>query len=384
MTTVEGLDVAVVLDTAATALARAHGGSWTLSDPVDLGGSHRSVVARVRVAGPEGAPSSLVVKARPAGAERDGYAAEAAALGVVAGAPRLLAADDDAMLLVLEDLGSPPTLADALLGDDPALAQRRMLEWAQALAEVAVRGRGREQEYAESWARRAGAEAARRDQVWLPEAFTAFGDLLDAAGLLPDDRHRALKRERDDVLALLVPGPDRALGVSDACPDNVLFLPSGPRFLDFEAAAYRSVFLDAVYTRVPFATCWCVFDAPSSIVEGMESAYRSTLALAFPEATADEAWEAGMLRADAAFAVSMTAWLLESAIESGRPVGPAGRESVSRRALLADRWRRFAADPRASGRYPELAATFADLVATYASDWDDAGPLPSYPAFRAL
>jgi predicted Ser/Thr protein kinase len=97
----------------------------TLTAPEDLGGSERSLVLRCRL--PDG--GSVVIKTYPDSDEgRQSFAAEAAGLALAGGAgaaPRLLAASPRALLIVMTDLGSGPSLADLLLGDDAAAASSR-------------------------------------------------------------------------------------------------------------------------------------------------------------------------------------------------------------------------------------------------------------------
>lgn len=106
-----------------------------LSDPVDLGGNPRSVVLRCRTA----SGGSVVVKRF--GSEPDGlraFAAEAAGLSLRLAGPELLGVDASVPLVVMEDLGSAPTLADVLLGDDPRAALDGLSAWARGLGLLAV------------------------------------------------------------------------------------------------------------------------------------------------------------------------------------------------------------------------------------------------------
>ena len=87
------------------------------------------------------ATSTVVVKSY-AGGSLDSWARERVGLGVagVAGlAPRLLASAVDPPLVVMEDLGSAPSVADHLLGTDPAAADHALVAWAQALGRLHAR-----------------------------------------------------------------------------------------------------------------------------------------------------------------------------------------------------------------------------------------------------
>jgi hypothetical protein len=91
----------------------------------------RSHVLRVQ-AGPD---RSVVMKRRDPGAPSQSLGVELAALEYLNGmpvpvAPRLVAADAEAGILLMEDLGPGPSLADALLGGDRERAQADLVAYA--------------------------------------------------------------------------------------------------------------------------------------------------------------------------------------------------------------------------------------------------------------
>src|SRR5689334_2327080 len=95
-----------------------------------LGGSNRSVVRRVLAGG-----RHLIVKEYLQADE--GWVRERAALSVLPSevpAPRLLAASAIPPVVVMSDLGDGPSVADALLGTDPAAAADAVVAWARTLA----------------------------------------------------------------------------------------------------------------------------------------------------------------------------------------------------------------------------------------------------------
>ncbi len=105
-----------------------------VGDPVDLGGSTRSHVWRVR-----SGDASYVVKAVQATAEGDPFAREAASLGALGGsgvAPGLVGMSMDPALVVMEDLGVGHHLADALLSDDRGLAAGTLRAWASSVGRL--------------------------------------------------------------------------------------------------------------------------------------------------------------------------------------------------------------------------------------------------------
>ena len=96
---------------------------------------HRSEVLRCRV--PAG---SVVVKKYPDGSSAS-FAREVAGLTALDHTPDLLAVDREHGLVVMSDLGTGPTLADLLLGDDREAAWAGALEWVEALADTLGRSR---------------------------------------------------------------------------------------------------------------------------------------------------------------------------------------------------------------------------------------------------
>jgi hypothetical protein len=110
----------------------------TLTAVRQLRGSDRSRVVRALV---DAGPATVIVKLHQPGFA-DQWAREAAALTVLRGrglpVPDLLAVVDDPRLVVLEDVGDGPNLADALLGESAMTATARLDAWVDALAALHV------------------------------------------------------------------------------------------------------------------------------------------------------------------------------------------------------------------------------------------------------
>src|SRR5437016_577475 len=145
-----------------------------------LGGNDRSVVERVRATWPDGAERTLVVKQYVSAGE--GWVRESAALAVIPGGvqvPRVVACGSQPPLLIIADLGGGPSVADALLGDDPQAAEELLAAWARAMAQLHSLTRG--------------ARAAFRDALDERQ-----GDIAVAESHVPvdlDDAVRVLDRE---------------------------------------------------------------------------------------------------------------------------------------------------------------------------------------------
>ena len=115
---------------------------------------NRSHVLRVR-AGPD---RSVVMKRRDPKTRPRSFGVELAALEYlnampVPVAPRLVAADAEAGILLMEDLGPGASLADALLGGDRERAQASLVAYAEALGAMHAWSMGRPGELADLRAR---------------------------------------------------------------------------------------------------------------------------------------------------------------------------------------------------------------------------------------
>jgi len=397
-----------VLAAASAALGEA------LTHPAGLGGSERSAVLRCRTA----AGSTVVVKSYPRDDEgADGFTAEAAGLAftglALAGGrdagPRLLAADRDARVIVMSDLGDAPSLADVLLGTDGDRARAALLDWARACGDLAVRTAGRHGDLARlsaAWrppdagpvrAGDPGGHVRRADdghdgtghdgdraggEHWLRRRIGQIPGLLDELSL---PCPAGLDGDLAAIWDAVAPGRHDVFSPGDICPDNNLLTPGGVRFVDFESAEFHSVFLDAAYLRMPFSSCWCVFRLPARLAAEAETAYRRRVGGIFPELAGDAAWERGVRAATAAWTLHAMTYLLgRSVVADGKMIRD-GRQAPTARQLLRYRWRcltelMIAAQPTSSPGLPAVAGLADGLLAATAH-WP-VGELPRYPAFR--
>ncbi|MFH7596376.1 hypothetical protein WDV06_14900 [Streptomyces racemochromogenes] len=339
-----------------------------LSGAVDLGGSARSTVLRCETAG----GGSVIVKAF--GHEPESlrcFTAEAAGLSLGMAGPEVLGVDPEVPLLVMADLGNAPTLADVLLGDDPAAAEKGLLAWARGLGALAAASVPRRADLARLWSRYDRGMPSWEDDPWTAENANALPELLDGAAIAsPAGLEEELARigtAGGEEYPAFTPG--------DTCPDNSLITPGGLRLIDFEAACYQSVFLTAAYCRMPFSSCWCVFTLPPGTAARIEGAYRAEVVGAYPALADDEVWQAGMRQATAVWTVDATVRLLPRVVEDG-PLHPTRRPTPTRRQVLRHRWEAAAG----LEEFPAFARTMRLLLREVAGAWEVAA-LPGYPAF---
>lgn len=341
----------------------------------ELRAGERSSVDRVRADYPDGPRASLIVKQyRDAG---EGWVRETAAFAVVPAAvriPRLVASGSTPPVMITEDLGPAPSVADALLDDDAAAARAAVVAWAEAIAELHVATRTARPAFHE-------AIAQRRGDLPVPDSAMPLGI---------DDAVRVLDRECA-ALGVRVPGgamdqlrslAERlggsgaaAITPADACPDNNVRLGDRVVLIDFEGAQWRHVAWDVAYLTVPWPSCWCSWRMPDDVAAEAFAAYRRIAAPAFPEvARAD--FDRDVQAAAVGWAFLSTSWFIDNALGSDPPLNPE-RPTPTRRAMILHRLGGAAR----STELPALAELATLLAGALREQWGEV-PLAFAPAFR--
>jgi hypothetical protein len=367
-----GPTVTEVVEAAAAALGR------SLVAPVELkGGGDWSMVLRCG----DSAGGTVIVKAYPpTGEGASSFAAEAAGLQIASGtglSPDLLAVDEHRRTLVMADLGTGGSLADALLGDSAAAARPALLEWAAACGRLTVAAQAQRAAFEAAQTRYLAGRPDERHVAGLPDRVLAAAAQAAKVGV---SAPAGLDAELAQIVAAVTASRHAVFSPGDVCPDNNLLTTDGIRFIDFEEAGFHSAFLDAAYIRMPFSTCWCVFRFPAELSAAAEDAYRTQVCLAWAELADDAIWAPGMRLAVAAWTLSSTSWLLRRSLSGDVPMNPEA-ESPHTRQLMRYRWHALAAELKPSGELPAVAALMRSLLAA-TTGWQ-APELPLYPAFRA-
>ncbi|MGQ7296364.1 hypothetical protein [Quadrisphaera sp. KR29] len=354
-----------------------------------LRGSDRSLVVRADAAG------RAVVLKLPL-TDPEAAARERAALQVLArrGAPGvvpLLGLGPDLPVLVLDDLGGAPTLADRLLGEDPAAATDALVAWGSAV--------GRLQAATADVRPAFEAALAQASPLGAPDVGGVGDAVAGAVAVLRRELPRlgpaaALDGAAAEELAALVahlerPGAPRGLVPGDTCPDNALLVertaaaPDGVRLIDFEGASHRHVAWEAAYLALPWPSCWCSWRLPEDAVEAALSAWREAVAPAVPAHCSAADLAADVDDAVVAWTAVTTAWFLPAALDGDPvPADPARAAVVPRRrALVQHRSRTAAQRAAARGRLPALAAWCERLHAAAVDTWGER-PLQLAPAYR--
>jgi hypothetical protein len=305
--------VSEVVAAAEQLLTRRTGAPVTLVDPVDLGGSGRTVVLRVRVAeNPFSLPRTLVIKqvrdnfqgatktaiALPAASEGDfdvetaflreavSYQfANALAKDARPGA-ELLASDLDARLLILSDLGDATAISVRLEDSDPDTVTHTLMAMAQAMGRMHAATVGREDDFTALLRRAEVAHCSDEvaDQVGRAVAGVP-AMLVESLGI---DVSSDILEQVQHAQTLFSGGRFRAFSPSDLCPDNIIVNDDGVQFLDYEWGGYRDALLDITYALVSFPGCLCNIDLTEERASAMVDAWRAEVVGMWP-ALADEA-----------------------------------------------------------------------------------------------
>lgn len=278
-------------------------------------------------------------------------------------APRLLAADEPNRVLLLEDLGDGPSLADALLGSDELFARAAVMGYVEGLAALHERTRS--------------LRSPRMSPAWLEELFAK------TTSSLQDQRDSAVPAMVAPAQAdfsrlgtlLCQPTNSSVFSFGDMCPDNNVLTPTGIRFLDLEVAGYTSPAVDLSNITMPFPTCWCSFDLPAELRDVARNRYAS---LTSDHAGLEDRWVA-----DAFFAVASAVLTAPTVDADDEPwVSDDGHELPTKRVRVLHRLARTLEHQEVEHHVPALAAWLQHAHSSLHDRWNGIGPLPLAPAFR--
>lgn len=306
--TTQPLQVVETIAQAEKLLSSHYGTTIRLGSGEDLGGSQRSRVYRCPLLeGPTLLTPAVIIKQA---SEPDGtplpqggnqlFLNEWASLQFIQTlspekplAPKFYAGDLDSSMFIMEDLGAGEQLNHVLLGQNSALAEAALLDYASIHGHLHALSMGKQAEYT---AIRAALGQREESQYfsynWLQEQ---MDKIVTALNVPPEP---GVDKELQALQAALTnPGPFLAFMQGDACPDNTIQTPQGMRMIDFEGGMYTHALLEGAYGRVPFPTCRCLYRLPESIVIRMEVRYRSELSQGCPAATDDTLFYHGLIEA---------------------------------------------------------------------------------------
>ncbi len=283
-------------------------------------------------------------------------------------APRLLGADPDAGILLIEDLGPGASLADSLLAGDQVRAQADLAAYARALGALHAWSVGRPGDLARLRGRYA--PGAPPGPAWLGAAQSGRDAFLDVASALGVPTG-GVAAEISGIAAMLTGTRYAGLVHGDACPDNVHLAAGACRIFDFETSGWGAVALDAAYLLAPFPSCWCFASLPAEVAAPAVAAYRGCLQDAGFELGPD--WDAVTAAALASFIIARGRVLGRALDEDG----PWGTTTMRPRLLT---WlRTFTGTASRAGVLPRLHDLAAALHDQLSQRWPGL-VIPEYPA----
>ncbi|MEU4315363.1 kinase [Nocardia sp. NPDC024068] len=368
-----------VVSAAQQLLTKRMGAPVKLSDPVELSGSGRTTVLRVRVA--ENAfslPRTLIIKQvrgsvadpknvtiTPGVASVDSaFLREAVSYQFTTALSRgerpgayLIAHSLPDRLLVLSDLGDNTRLTDVLRSGAEPATRNAMMAFAQALGRMHAATIGREPDFVALLRR---VDVAHRVDGIAQQAEAAVAEV---PGLLRREFGLEVPDEVTEQIAhgarLFSGGRFRAFSPSDLCPDNVIINDEGARILDYEWGGYRDATLDIAYALVSFPGCLCDIELSRERAAQMVEAWRAEVVGVWPALADDDLLADKILEARLIWAWMSTYWFLpadHARIAAAREHGL----SVPRSDALLNRWAGVAEDARCLGN--DAVGDFAEAV----------------------
>ncbi len=307
-------------------------------------------------------------------------------------APRFIAGDTTAGILVTEDLGPDPSLLNLLLGSDMVAARQGLVAFAQGLGTLHAQTAGRASAYHACRAQLGPSDPSAEDaavRFHIAESWQRVQDAVAHLHLPPP--HDVDRDIAEVVRTFAAPGPFLALSNGDPSPLNCMIAHGVARFFDFEGATFRHALVDAAVLRYLYPTGGPPWHLPDGMVDQIEQTYREAIAPGCPEIYDDAAYESGMAAASAAWTILRMERLPR--VEAGPdrdswPLLPSGWSAPiptrSRRHQLVSVIDTFIASARRAGTLELFADWCESLVVALRARWPEATEdLPLlYPAFQ--
>ncbi|MEU8899781.1 kinase [Nocardia sp. NPDC048505] len=370
---------AEVVSAAQQLLTKRMGAPVKLSDPMELSGSGRTTVLRVRVS--ENAfslPRTLIIKQVRGNADErstgglapgvvsidSAFLREAVSYQFTTALSRhqrpgayLVAHSLPDRLLILSDLGENSLLTQQLQSGAEPATRNALMAFAQALGRMHAATVGREADFVALLRR---VDVMHRVDGIAQQAETAISEV---PGLLRRELGIEVPGEIAERIVrgnrLFSAGRFRAFSPSDLCPDNVILNEEGARFLDYEWGGFRDATLDIAYALVSAPGCLCDFELSRDRARQMVEAWRSEVVGVWPALADDAVLAERILEARLIWVWLSTYWFLpadHARIAAAREHGL----SVPRSVALINRWAALAEDARCTG--DDVIGDFADEV----------------------
>jgi len=301
--------------------------------------------------------------------------------------PRLYASEQQAGLVVLEDLGEAKSVQGTLYETDPDAALTALLAMGEAMGRLAARTYGREADFLSH-------QAELKVTTPLSDASLDCRTRLDdlqacRTGLgIEADGHFDLALKRLEA-AIHEPGPLRAFIHQDAGPHNFVLTAEGATPLDYEFAGFGQCLIDIVCVRLSFPPAFRGRVLAREVTAQVEARFRSEAARAIPALGDDAVYHEALSQACAhwAFSKLIGFWrnYLRDRLENGeawdtREGRQPERAAFFRRMVFTYLW--LTLDTlEETGQLDEIRAALERIVARLLHIWPETPLMGAFPAF---
>ena len=284
--------------------------------------------------------------------------------------PRFYGGDRNLGFIVIEDVQHQNSLVEPLLGKNRDRAESALLRYATCMGQLHRDTLGK----AEEFHRLYKIVSPKMKPAKIGINILKHQQSLEKLGIEPE----ATWLEDLETIHQTVnnPGGFSAYIHTDACPDNVLNTGQEMRLIDFETGLFGHVFLDAVFGRMMFPSCWCSKRLPHEVVKRMENTYREILMQKCPRVKDDKIFETALVHCCGWWLLCTLSDFLSGALIKDEEFGV----STLRQRILA-RLEAFIAISQECEQLPGLRSTSSQLLDLLSQSWLDIPELELYPAF---
>ncbi len=268
--------------------------------------------------------------------------------------PRLLAANREHSLVIIEDLGAHPTVEEMLVSSDQIGAAASLAALGSTLGTFHAAAHTTAAEFPRVQSG-VGAASPRSDSNFdVRNSADAFGDCFDVLGMAPHDDFWPAVEELEAIIH--TPGEFHTLIHADAGPQNFLWTGASAPLIDYEFATFGHGLLDLVSARLGFPHTTNGRTVPIRHVEEIELRYRNAAAPTMRGVGNDTVFSEGICDVSAHWA--LVRWAVRwRHLFREEPSEEADAEKVRSRAETFTVYRRFLATAAASGRWEPISQT---------------------------
>ena len=284
--------------------------------------------------------------------------------------PHFYGGDRNLGFIVIEDVQHQDSLVEPLLGTNRDRAELALLQYATCMGQLHRDTLGKAEEFNELYKIVFPQRKPAKVGINIPQhqsRLEKLGIKLESNWLNDlESMHHTVSN----------PGDFSAYIHTDSCPDNVLNTGKEMRLIDFETGIFGHVFLDAVFGRMMFPSCWCSKRLPNEVVKRMENTYREILVQKCPIAEDDRIFETALVHCCGWWLLCTLSDFLEGTLIIDEEFGV----STLRQRILA-RLEAFIALSQEYGQLSGLRSTSSQLLELLNQSWADVPELPLYPSF---